>query len=155
MMPQGSQGQYPQPNMIPNFTSLIPYESGLLSFNELINLSETINHMSPGLKLPNPPVPSFEDFNSSKRLGQYLAQWHFEILRMLPYVYRLSELLQKEEYLNQLGRIQTQQQIFNVSSSLTAAMNASVPLVRECNRIGSSFGSYNYGGHGQFRGYGY
>lgn len=51
------------------------------------------------------------------------------MIRLLPYVYRLSQLLQKEDYLSQIGRLQTQQQIFNVSTALQASVNATVPLI--------------------------
>lgn len=65
------------------------------------------------------------------------------MIRLLPYVYRLSQLLQKEDYLSQIGRLQTQQQIFNVSTALQALVNATVPLIMESNRVGSSINNFN------------
>jgi hypothetical protein len=55
----------------------------------------------------------------------------------------LSQLLQKEDYLNQIGRLQTQQQIFNVSTALQASVNATVPLIMESNKVGSSINNFN------------
>lgn len=39
--------------------------------------------------------------------------------------------------------MQTQQQIFNVSTALQASVNATVPLIMESNRTGSSFSNFN------------
>lgn len=72
-----------------------------------------------------------------------MVQWHYEMIRLMPFVYRLSQLLQKEDYLNQIGRLQTQQQIFNISTTLQASVNATVPLIMECNRTASSLNNFN------------
>lgn len=39
--------------------------------------------------------------------------------------------------------MQTQQQIFNVSTALQASVNATVPLIIESNRVGSTINTFN------------
>jgi hypothetical protein len=39
---------------------------------------------------PGPPLPQISNRNSVQILGAYLCNWHFQMSRFLPFVYRLG-----------------------------------------------------------------
>lgn len=62
-----------------------------LPFNNLQALGMSLNDMmGPGAMFPGPPLPPIENRNSVQVLGAYLSQWHFQISRLLPFIFRLG-----------------------------------------------------------------
>jgi hypothetical protein len=49
-----------------------------------------------GSAFPGPALPHMGNRNNVQVMGAYLSNWHFQMMRVLPYVYRLGELLQRE-----------------------------------------------------------
>lgn len=78
-----------QPNPAANSPIILP-------FNVLYTLGTMITQLSGENSIfPGPPLPQMGSRNNVQILGSYLSNWHFQMMRLLPYIYRLGEILQR------------------------------------------------------------
>lgn len=69
----------------------------VLPFNVLYTIGMLITQLNgEGAAFPGPPLPHMGNRNNMQVMGAFLSNWHFQMMRLLPYIYRLGELLQRE-----------------------------------------------------------
>lgn len=68
--------------------------------------------------------------NTLVLLGEFLYSYQFQLLRLIPFISRLSDLLQREAHITQLqDRIQTQALSVEIGKAMNEIVLATVPVV--------------------------
>ena len=104
--------------------------------------------MGPGATFPGPPLPPIQNRNNVQILGAYLSQWHFQMTRLLPYINRLAELLQREPLMNNTNdRALTQQMVNRIPHLFETVANSTRAVIPVYNnlRLGNSVGQFTLG----------
>lgn len=102
-----------------------------LPHNELIQLGLLNNQMmGANAVFPGPATPQVAHRNSVQLLGSYLHQYQFQMQRLLPYLQKLSELMQRENLLTDVNdRMETQNLSHHISESLQQIISSTQPVI--------------------------
>lgn len=119
----------------------------VLPFQTLYQAGILINQLTgEGSNFPGPPLPQQGSRNNAQVIGGFLSNWHFQMMRLLPFVYRLGEILQREPGLNVTEH---RQETNNLLTRITPIMNMMAGCTTEVTtllngfRLGSNAGQFS------------
>ncbi|KAL4435841.1 hypothetical protein ABPG74_015809 [Tetrahymena malaccensis] len=118
-------------NLVSNQQPITIQRQIQLPHQELLNLGLICNNlMGTSSVFPGPPLPQPPNRSPAALIGSYLSNWQFQVQRTLPFVHRLAELLQREQYMNlQEDRSSTQALSLEVGRALNELVSCTQPLV--------------------------
>ncbi|EAS06764.2 ubiquitin family protein (macronuclear) [Tetrahymena thermophila SB210] len=118
-------------NLVSNQQPITIQRQIQLPHQELLNLGLICNNlMGAQSTFPGPPLPMLPNRSPAAMIGSYLSNWQFQVQRTLPFVHRLAELLQREQYMNlQVDRSSTQALSLEVGRALNELVACTQPLV--------------------------
>lgn len=118
----------------------------VLPFNVLYTLGTLITQLNgEGATFPGPPLPHMGSRNNVQVMGAFLSNWHFQMMRALPYIYRLGELLQREPALeDSLQREDVNVLLARLSPILEHIVMSTNPVINVYRnlRLGSNPGQF-------------
>lgn len=120
----------------------------VLPFDHVHNLGQIVNGMmGPNASFPHPPMPQLPmNRNTLVLLGGFLYNYQFQLMRLIPFLSRLSDLLQRESLVTEA---QQRADLQRFSRAMGAAMQeinlATQPVVElfQMMEIGPSPGQYH------------
>lgn len=120
----------------------------VLPFDHVHNLGQIVNGMmGPNSSFPHPPMPQLPlSRNTLVLLGGFLYNYQFQLMRLIPFLSRLSDLLQRESLITEA---QQRAELQRFSRAMGAAMQeinlATQPVVElfQMMEIGPSPGQYH------------
>lgn len=119
----------------------------VLPFQTLYQAGISINQLTgEGSVFPGPPLPQHGARNNAQVIGGFLSNWHFQMMRLLPFVYRLGEVLQREPGLNVLEH---RQETNNLLTRITPIMGMMATCTTEVMallngfRLGNNVGQFS------------
>ena len=119
-----------------------------LPFNHVQNIGNIVNHMhGPGAGFPPPRMPQLNvDRNSLVILGGFMYQYYFQLMRLLPFMSRVSDLLQRESLITDSNeRNMLQVMARNVGRAFSEIIQATQPVaeILQNLEVGQSPGNFN------------